>query len=347
MEKKKKSKSRQIMPYLLGTVIFIGIVFGVREFFYYRTHVDTDDAQIDGDISPVSARVGGYIKSINFSDNQMVKAGDLLVIIDDADYKLKLEQARAALRVAQANAEVSTSDVSATQANTGAIEANLRAAKATLDKAQKDFKRYTNLYKEQAITKEQLDAASVEETAAQSQVQALEKQLISVAKNVNTNQAKVEVAKSNIAVQQAAVDFAEKQLSYTKMYAPCDGIVSNRNVQLGQLVQPGQTLFAVVHSKDIYVTANFKETKMQNLKVGEKVDIKVDAYPDLELKGVVESFSGATGAKFSLLPPNNATGNYVKVVQRIPVKIKINANPAIMKKLKPGMSADVSVHIKE
>lgn len=344
LEKKKKSK---VMPIVLGVVIIIGLVFGLREYLYYSSHVDTDDAQIDGDISPVNARVPGYVKSIEFKDNQLVHKGDLLVIIDDVDFQLKSEQAQAAIRVAKANVVVAKSNVIASQANTGAVKAKLVAAKASLDKSKVDYKRYSNLYAQEAVTKEQLDAAQLKVTADQSNVAALKEQLIALNKNIETTKSQVGLAESNIATSQSALDQVKQQLSYTNVYAPCDGIISKRNIQIGQLVNPGQSMFAIVHSKDIYITANYKETQLSYIVIGSKVNITVDAYPKLKLKGKVESFSGATGSKFSLLPPNNATGNFVKVIQRMPIRISIDAEDSLLKKLSPGLSVEVSVLIND
>jgi membrane fusion protein (multidrug efflux system) len=163
---------------------------------------------------------------------------------------------------------------------------------------------------------------------------------------VDVNERQVGATASNLASRQADVDYAKLQLTYTVVIAPASGIVSKRNIQLGQLVQAGQTLFAIVNANGIYVTANFKETQMEPLRISQKVDISVDAFPDSTFHGEVESFSGATGAKFSLLPPDNATGNFVKVVQRVPVRIKIDADSALVRLLRPGMSVDVVVHTK-
>lgn len=342
IEKKKKSK---VMPIILGFVILIGLVFGIREYLYYSTHEDTDDAQIDGDISPINARVQGYIGTIKFKDNQLVHKGDLLVIINDVDFQLRLEQAKAEINVAKANVGVAKSNVIAIQANTGTIKAKLVAANASLDKSKEDLKRYTNLYDQEAITKEQLDAARLKETADQSQVKALEEQLIAVNKNIETTKSQVALAESNVAMSKSAYDQVNQQLTYTKIYAPCDGIVSKRNIQIGQLVNPGQSLFVLVHSKDIYITANYKETQLTDITIGLKVNLKIDAFPKLKLTGRVESFSGATGAKFSLLPPNNASGNFVKVIQRVPIRISIDADDSILKKLSPGLSVETSVLI--
>lgn len=347
MAKNKRRKKRsKIMPIVLGAVLIIGVIFGINEYIYYSNHGDTDDAQINGDISPITTRVGGYIKLINFKDNQVVQKGDLLFVLDSSDYKIRVAESEAALNTAKANLNVAKTSIQDIKANIGSVQANLDAAKANYKKAKEDLKRFNNLFKKQAVTQEQLDGKKVEETAAKSKVRALESQLSAINTKIKTAKIKIEAAKSNIPTQQAALDMAQQQLSYTNIYAPFTGKVSKRNVQVGQFVNPGQNLVALVSSTNIYIIANYKETELSKIKIGAKVNIKVDAFPDLELKGHVESFSGATGAKFSLLPASNATGNYVKVVQRIPVRIEIDANDSILKKLAPGFSVETSVLIK-
>jgi membrane fusion protein (multidrug efflux system) len=275
-----------------------------------------------------------------------VKAGDTLVVLDDRDYKIRLQQAQAALASAKQSVNVSESNV--TEAKTGitTAEANVQAVKVQVWKATQDFERYQNLYNDHAITKAQFDEAKAAKDAAEAQLAVAQSQLPVQAKRVSSNQSQVGATASNIASRQADIDYAKLQVTYTVIVAPASGIVSKRNIQLGQLVQAGQTIFSVVHENDIYITANFKETQMLHLKLNDKVDVEVDAFPDQNIEGIVQSFSGATGAKFSLLPPDNATGNFVKVVQRIPVKITLQADSAIINRLRPGMSVKVVVHTK-
>ncbi|MBK0383107.1 HlyD family secretion protein [Pedobacter sp. SD-b] len=343
---KPKSKSKKVIPFILGAIILIGGFFGVKEYIYFSNHVDTDDAQIDGDISPVVSRVGGYIDSIYFEENQHVNAGQLLVKLDDRDYKIKLEQAQAGKQSALANVNVSETVVSSTSANIATARANVNAASARAEKASKDFVRYQNLIKDGSITQQQFDQAKAEKETASAQLEAAKAQFAAAQKQVNTSESQVSAANSNISSRTADIDFAKLQLSYTKITAPSSGIVSNKNIQIGQLIQPGQSLFAVVNDNSLYVKANFKETQLEKLKEGQLVDVVVDAYPDVDLKGHIYNFAPATGAKFSLLPPDNATGNYVKVIQRVPVKIKLEKNK-ILDKLRPGMSVKASVHISE
>jgi membrane fusion protein (multidrug efflux system) len=342
----KKGRKKLIFPIILALVLVGALLFSAKEYFYLQSHEETDNAQIDADISPVVTRVGGYVKEIRFQDNQFVKEGDTLVVLDDRDYQLRLQQAQAALGATRQTVDVSQTQVSEAQTGIATAQANVEAAKVRVWKANEDFNRYQNLYNDHAITKAQFDDAKAEKEAAEAALNVAQTQIPVQAHRVNTNKSQVGAAASNLASRQADIDFAKLQLSYTVITAPASGVVSKRNIQLGQLVQAGQTLFAVVNERGIYVTANFKETQLEKLKVGEKVDIVPDAYSDKTIQGTVESFSGATGAKFSLLPPDNATGNFVKVVQRVPVKITLQSDSNTLAVLRPGMSVKVVVHTK-
>jgi membrane fusion protein (multidrug efflux system) len=344
-EKKKKNK---VIPIILGVLLILGAIFGTKEYIYYSKHVDTDDAQIDGDISPVVARVGGYVQEIKFEENTRVNEGDVLVKLDDSDYKVKLEQAEAGQKGANAGVGVSESQIAATSANTSTAKANIEAARVKLLLAQKDYDRYANLVKDGSITQQAFDQAKAEKESAQAAFTAAKDQYVAAVKQVGTTQSQLAVSNSGVTQHQADVDFAKLQLTYTDIKAPSSGIVSKKNVQKGQLVQAGQSLFSIVNENSIYVTANFKETQLEDIKPGSKVKIEVDAFPDADVSGEVYNFAPITGAKGSLLPPDNATGNFVKVVQRVPVKIKIsNASKEIMSRLRPGMSVKVSVSIKD
>jgi len=338
-----KKKKNLVVPIILGVLLVIGIIFGIKEWTYFSKHVDTDDAQIDGDISPVVARVGGYVKDINFEENTHVTEGQILVKLDDADYKVKLEQAQAGQKGANAGVGVAQSQIIATQANTSTAKANVDAAKVKLNLANKDFARYANLVKDGSITQQAFDQAKATQESAQAAYRAAVDQYQAAVKQVGTTQSQLAVSSNVISQRQSDIDFAKLQLSYTDIKAPASGIVSKKNVQKGQLIQPGQSLFAVVNDGSIFVTANFKETQLEKIKTGSKVEIEVDAYPEEKIEGEVYNFSPITGAKGSLLPPDNATGNFVKVVQRIPVKIKIHPSKEMLAKLRPGMSVKASV----
>jgi len=342
-EAKKKNK---VLPIILGVLLVGGTIFGISKYNYFSQHVDTDDAQIDGDISPVVARVGGYVKEIKFEENTQVNEDQVLVTLDDRDYKIKLEQAQAGQAGASAGVGVSQAQIAATSANTSTAKATIEAAKVRLNLAQKDFDRYANLIKDGAITQQAFDQAKAQKETAQANYTAAVDQYNAAVKQVGTTESQLSVSNSGVTQRQSDVDFAKLQLSYTQIKAPATGIVSKKNVQKGQLIQPGQSLFAIVDNHNLYVTANFKETQLEKLKTGLKVKVFVDAYPDEEIDGEVYNFAPITGAKGSLLPPDNATGNFVKVVQRVPVKIKLHAkDKALLDKLRPGMSVKVSVSI--
>lgn len=344
---KKPSKSKKIVPIILIIVLIGGAIFGIKEYLFYRHYDTTDDAQVDGDISPVVARVGGYVKEIKFKDNQYVHKGDTLVVLDDKDYLIKLEEAKAGLQTTHAQVDVSLANVSSMNANVAPAQANVAALEAELWKVNQDYQRYKNLLDGHAITESQFDAIKAKKEATEAQLAAAKKQVAALGTQVQATKEGVTATKSGLAAHQAAIDFAQLQLSYTVITAPVSGIVSKRNIQIGQLVQPGQSLFAVVNTNSMYVTGNFKETQLAEMKTGQPVQIDVDAFPDHKFTGHVQSFSGATGAKFSLLPPDNATGNFVKVVQRMPVRIEFDSlTEEWRNKLRPGLSVNVQVKVR-
>lgn len=346
-ETETKKKPNKVIPIILGIILIGGVIFGIKEYIYFSKHIDTDDAQVDGDISPVVARVGGYVDSIFFEENTHVKKDQLLVKIDDRDYKVKVEQAIAAQQGASAGINVGQSQIYSTAANSASAKAEAESAKARLEKVRKDYARYANLVQDGSVTRQQFDQAKADLQVAQANYQAALDQYKAAQQQVGTTRSQLKVTNTGVTARQAEVDFAKLQLSYTNIKSPASGLAAKKNVQVGQLVQAGQTLFSVVNDNSLYITANFKETQLEHIRNGQKVDVKVDAYPDLKIDGQVYNFSPATGAKFSLLPPDNATGNFVKVVQRIPVKIKLSGSKEDIAKLRPGMSVDVSVIIKD
>ncbi len=340
-----KPRKKLVFPIILGLVLVGALAFTIKEYLFLQAHEQTDDAQVDGDISPVIARVPGYVIAIRFQDNQYVHEGDTLVILDDRDYRIKLDQAQAAQNAARKNVLATQAIISETQSNFGVQKAAIEEANVRLWKAEQDYERFKNLYDDHAITKAQYDQAVADRDAARASLNAAKSQVPVLDKRVNTSREQTAATASVIESRVADVEYAKLQLSYTVITAPASGIISRRNIQIGQLVQAGSPLFSVVH-KDLYVTANFKETQLGDLKLNQKVDVEVDAFPKEPVEGTIESFSGATGAKFSLLPPDNATGNFVKVVQRVPVRIKLLADSAVMLRLRPGMSVKVTVHTK-
>lgn len=357
--KKKQSKRFAL---IFGALVLVGSGYGFYKYSEAQKHEETDDAQISSRISPVIPRVGGYVSEVKVQDNQFVKKGDTLLILDDRDYVVKLEEAQARLISAKSNVSVAAAGTSVTennvissQANTSTIDAQIESAKVNLWRAQKDYERFQNLIKDHSVTQQQFEQAEAAYQIAQKQLgvlnaqkQAAQKQTASVAAQGGINRGQVAVANAAIAQAEAGVASAQLNLGYTIILAPVDGYVGTVNIQPGQMVQPGQSLFQIVPDDKKWVVANFKETQLTRMQVGQRVSIKIDAFPGQELEGTLTSFAPATGAKTSLLPPDNASGNFVKTVQRVPVRIdfKNNVNADFLKKLSSGMNAFVEVHLK-
>jgi membrane fusion protein (multidrug efflux system) len=359
-EVKVTKKRNPVFPIILGLLVVAGAWFGISKYNYGLHHEDTDDAQVSADISPVIPRVAGYVMDARVKDNQRVKKGDTLLVLDNRDYVIKVEQAEAALQIAQTNlgnAKAVTSaaraNIATSQASVGTVDAQIEAAKVNLWRATQDFERYENLIKDHSITQQQYEQASAAKQSAEKQVAILQEQKKqasqqsnAVAVQSNATASQINVADATIKQKQVDVDAAKLNLSYTVITAPQDGLVSKVNVQPGQYVQAGQALFNIVHSDDVWVVANFKETQLDKMKTGQKVVVKVDAYPGHKFQATLASFSPATGSTFALLPPDNASGNFVKVVQRLPVKIVFtDTNDSLVHKLRPGMNVFADVHL--
>ncbi len=374
--------------------------------YYYRGRVSTDDAQVDGHITPVASKIYGNVAEVLVTDNQQVKAGQVLVRIDSRDYAAKVAQARAAFELAQSQAnaakvgvpwteETTTSGSSGAEANLAAAQAeyeqkrasfeqastaelafaqaNVDARRANFDRAQADLSRMKPLLAKAEISQQQFDAYQATARVAESELVASKERLTAAGKSAEVAQAamlaqkgKVEAARAQllqaranhkqvsirqadaiaaeaaVAQAKANLDAAELQLSYASIVAPIDGVVTRKSVEPGQVVQPGQGLFVLIPLHDVWVTANFKETQLKNVHAGQKAEIKVDMYGET-FTGHVDSIAGATGARLSLLPPENVTGNFVKVVQRIPVKIVLDPIPPEKAVLRPGMNVEATI----
>lgn len=342
-----KNKRKKIIPIILAVIVITAAVVGIRKYTFAMHHEETDDAQIEGSMTSVVARISGYVDNVMVQDNQKVQPGQLLVKIDDRDLKIKELQAEASLENAKAGVNVTQATISSVATGIATAQANLDAAEVRVWKATEDFKRAQKLLSDKAITQQQFDATKADKETAESMLEVAKKQLASAQAQTAASSEQTNVAGSSVKLRQADVDFAKLQLSYAAVTAPFGGVVSKKNVQPGQYVQAGTPLFSLVSDSDIWVVANFKETQLERMQPGQTVDIKVDAYEDIDFKGYVESFSPATGAKFSLLPPDNASGNFVKVVQRVPVKIRIRADKDMLAKLHPGLSVKVTVNLDE
>jgi membrane fusion protein (multidrug efflux system) len=343
------SKRRKIVLPIVAVLVVIGLIWGVKTWSYSRAHESTDDAAVDGHLVPVLAKVSGYIDRVTVNDNDRVAADSLLVRIDSSDYALKLAAAQADLDAARATAGgagVSGQAQAAVQQASGqqsSLEAQIAAARANDTKAHQDLARFRELAAQQIVSRQQLDAAQAAASAADANLAAVQKQAAAASGTVVGAQAGVRLAQARLESAQAAVDNAKLQLEYTMVRAPVAGIVSRKQAEPGQLVQMGQPLLTIVADTGVFITANFKETQLAKLRVGQPVDIDVDAYGGASAHGTVESVSAATGSKFALLPPDNATGNFTKVVQRVPVRIRITQDLGKNRPLRPGMS--VTVHV--
>ncbi len=370
------------------------VVVGFFVYRYFTSYESTDDAQVDGHINSISARITGHVTKLDIRDNQYVNAGDVLIEIDPSDYQVAYDRAKADFADAQAAAiaagvnvpitsvntssqiSASEADVNSARAGIQAAQQQLQAAKAQLDeaqandvKAQNDLGRYKQLVTKQEISQQQYDqavaaakASSASVEAARATAQAAEQQVTqargklvqadanyryanTAPKQMQITRARAQAAVAQVQRAKASLEQAQLNLQYTKVLSPVNGIVSNRTVEVGQNVAPGQELMKVINLDDVWITANFKETQLRDMRDGQRVTIEVDA-TGRKYNGKVDSIAGASGARFSLLPPENATGNYVKVVQRIPVKIDLDAGSNNDHQLRPGESVTPKVWIR-
>ena len=404
----RRRNSAKLFMILVPVILLIAGYFVYQSYFAYRE--STDDAQIDGHINPVAAKVAGHVVSIDVEDNQYVKAGTVIVQIDPTDYKVALERAQADLAAAQSGAQAAHTQVPITSTTTSSqtslagagvelaeqakaaamrdvdtaraklesSQARVREMQANYTKAMQDLERMKLLIGKDEISKQQYDTAVAIADAARAARDSAQAGVDESSRSIEAGQARVAQAEARIneakATQeatrtapqqmaisrsnaktalaraeqaQAALAQAELNLQYTQVKAPIDGIVSERKVELGEYVQIGQPLLALVPLHNVWVTANYKESQLKNMRQGQKAIVTVDAYGGREYEGHVDSIAAATGARFSLLPPENATGNYVKVVQRIPVKIVIDKGQDESRPLRPGLSVIATVYTRD
>lgn len=353
---KKSKKKLFIIGGILGTILTIAIIY----FIIGANYISTDNAQLDADIVPIKSSVSGYIKTIHFKDNEHVKKGQLLITIDDTDLKTKVAQAEAALENANANllsvksnANAVSQNADASSLSSASVEQSSTAAKAKLTKSQEDFKRIENMFNAKAATQAQFDASKADLEISKAQYDAAVNQSKSAAaqsqgihSQAEAQRAQITLAEAIVKQRQAELALAQTQLDNATIESPCDGIITKRAVEEGQYITIAQPLCSTINNTHLWVTANFKETQVKKIKPGQIVSVKIDAFPDLKITGKVESFIGATGAKFSLLPPDNSTGNFVKIIQRIPVRIELTDYPKESADiLFPGLSVFVEVKV--
>lgn len=347
------AKSRSKLPLILGLLVLLGGAWTFKTVSYARTHESTDNATIDGHVLPVLAKVGGFVTAVKVGENDRVPAGATLVTIDDREYTVRLAQAEADFAAASASAGgrgngtgQAQAMVATASAQSAVQSANIDAARAQVVKADADLARYAELAAKNIISQQQLDAAKAQVAATRAQLVAVQRQEAAAGANVAGMQAGVRLAEARLGAARAARDNAALQLSFTNITSPTSGSVSRKLVEIGQLVNAGQTLMNIASDTGLFITANFKETQLATLRVGQVVALNVDAYDGAKIEGVVESISAATGARFTLLPPDNASGNFTKVVQRVPVRIRITKGLGAERPLRIGLSVMVHVSTK-
>jgi membrane fusion protein (multidrug efflux system) len=334
-----------IATVLLCLSILVAIGWGAYTYYRLDTEIYTDDAQVEEYINPVNTRITGYLRDIRFTDHQHFHKGDTLVTIDDREFRIAVEQANAAWLAAKASRGVTTSAVSTVRSNELVTDANIRSLDARIWNAQQNMNRFDHLLKEDAATQQQYDQVKTEYTALVEQKAALVQQKATTGFSTAETSRRIPVNEADIRRAHAAMDLAELNLSYTIITAPYDGVTGRRNIQEGQAVSAGQTLLSFVRGDSKWVVANYKETQVARLHIGEKMTITADAIPGVQLEGQVTAISEATGSKYSAIPVDNSTGNFVKVRQRIPIRIEFTTanKKSDLDRLIAGMNMEVRV----
>jgi membrane fusion protein (multidrug efflux system) len=330
---------------LLILLLVVPLIAGTGYWLLDRQHYETtDDAYLHSNIVLISPRVQGYVTQIAVNDNQAVKQDDVLVTIDDRDYQAKVSQAEADVSAEIAHIARLRAMKTSQQAHIETAGANIVAVQARREQIQKDLQRFNNLIERGSAARQSLDKVQAESKQAAAELRGSQASASAEHSQLATLDIEITETEARLENAQASVTLAKIDLEHTQVKAPVDGIIGNRGVQLGQLVRPGVALASLVQNSNIWVEANFKETQLQYMRLGQPVAIKVDAYPDLELTGKVDSFSPASGSEFSILPEENATGNFTKIVRRLPVKIVFDSAENIQL-LKPGLSVAVKVKV--
>jgi len=346
-----KKKSGLVKKMVLGAVALAALSFGGYEAANWwttgRFMVSTDDAYIQADITILSAKISGYVESVEVANNQSVKAGDLIARIDAGDYRLALQAAKDKLATQQSAVTRIGRQIEAARASVAQADAGIGAAQADAEKAVSDYERQLQLTQSNYASRATFDAAKAARDRGEATVKSAQAALALAQANVEVLAAEQVEAQRAAAEEQTAVDKAARDLSFTEIRAPVDGVVGNKAVEVGTFVQPATRLAAIVPLASVHIDANFKETQLASVLPGQKVHIEVDAFPDHDIAGTVESVSPASGSVFSLLPPENATGNFTKIVQRIPVRVKVNPEVAQQGFLRPGLSVVVKVDIRD
>jgi len=330
-----------VITIIAVVLVLAGAVYFFRYIKYNEHYEETNDAQVESYINPVSAKAGGYIQQVRFDDHQLVKQGDTLVILDDREYRAQLEVAEAAVEDANAQLTVLTAAIHSAEIGTHINQDQIKGAQAKYVEQQQDIRRYTNLVKEEAATGADLEQVKAHYDVAESDYSA-------AVNGFKTSEARIAELKTHFALlqadikrKQAALELAKLNLSYTIIRAPYSGRLGRKNILEGQQIQPGQPLVSIINEKEKWITANYEETQVADMYVGQPVEIRVDAIDGKVFKGRITAIAGSTGSRFSLLPPDNSTGNFVKIIQRVPVKIEFADEQA--RNVVPGMNVTVAV----
>lgn len=341
-----KYRSKKILSYLIAlAVVAVAALYVSSKFVHWGDVEFTDNAQVRRQIVPVNTRVQGYIKEIRFKEYEQVRKGDTLVIIDDADLRLNVARAYADYRKALAGHGEADRSVESASVNVTVSQASVDEAKVLMHNAATDLARYQKLLAQDAVTPQQYDGVKTDYEVKKARYEMLARQCRASSSVVDVTRQRKTQSEAGIELAKALLETAQLNLGYSVIVAPCDGYASRKEIQVGQLVQPGQTLLDVVDAGEIWVTANYKETQLRHIAPGSRVEMKVDAIPDVVFKGKVKSWSSATGAALSLIPQDNSAGNFVKVRQRIPVRIEFarDNKPEDMARLAAGMNVECSV----
>jgi membrane fusion protein (multidrug efflux system) len=359
-QKKKKSNIAKLINLVVLVMVLGGLFWVVKSYFNFGNDKYTNAAQVESFINPINTRVSAYIKEIRFVEHQPVKKGDTLMILDNREILTQVGQAEAAYMAALASKNVTSqtvntasNNVSTVGANVQASKAGIEAAKARLWNAEQNFKRYQNLLKDEAVTRQQFDQIKTEYESQKAQLEVQIAQLQSVVNTKRSSELTVNEVKSRLGMNDAeikraenALEMAKLNLSYTVITAPHDGIMGRRSVNVGQLLNPSQQVATIVDINNVWITANYRENQMENVKIGGLAKVTVDALGGKEFEGKITAISGATGARYSAVPVDNSTGNFVKVQQRIPVRIEFTDKNKIedLKQLRAGMNVQVTIN---
>ncbi|UKJ05980.1 HlyD family secretion protein [Solitalea lacus] len=340
-----KPAKKLISRVLIVLAIIAIAIIGFKKLNFFFTHETTDNAQVEGHMTPILSRVSGYVKNVKVQDYQNVKIGDTIATIDDSELQIAMQQLEADYLTALADLENAKASLKNAQLVHNLSRTNLSLNQIKANKASTDYKRDQNLFNDQAITSKQVEDSKINQELSQKQLVASAEDVEISASKIPMMEAVVAKAQANVAQKKAKIEEQRLKLSYTAVLATSSGKIGKKNIERGQFIQPGQPLMTIIDGNEFWVVANFKETQIGKMRVGQTAKIIIDSYPDLDIMGKIISISEATGAKFSLLPPDNATGNFVKVTQRVPVKIQLNNPEKYREYLKSGLSLDVSVNI--